>query len=82
MTREEEFSDRLNARASFIGCTSLHYAVLINSEDLVHLLLEAGKSGMNDLGVKFFDLCLRALKNAKVKDCKLSESGKALSKTE
>jgi len=51
MTREEEFSDRLNARASFIGCTSLHYAVLINSEDLVHLLLEAGKSGMNDLGV-------------------------------
>ena len=66
MTREEEFSDRLNARASFIGCTSLHYAVLINSEDLVHLLLEAGKSrmaGMNIFGVYFFNLCLRALKN-------------------
>ncbi|KAI0232506.1 caseinolytic mitochondrial matrix peptidase chaperone subunit B [Lamellibrachia satsuma] len=42
MTREDEFSDRLNVRASFTGCTSLHYAVLINHETLVHLLLEAG----------------------------------------
>lgn len=28
--REEEFSDRLNTRATFIGCTALHYACIID----------------------------------------------------
>ena len=28
--REEEFSDRLNSRATFIGCTALHYACIID----------------------------------------------------
>lgn len=29
-TREEEFSDRLNNRATFSGCTPLHYACIID----------------------------------------------------
>ncbi len=29
-TREDEFSDRLNNRATFIGCTALHYACIID----------------------------------------------------
>ena len=29
-TREEEFSDRLNNRATFSGCTALHYACIID----------------------------------------------------
>ena len=43
MMREEEFSNRLNNRASFKGCSSLHYAVLADDAELVKLLLEAGK---------------------------------------
>ncbi|KAK1135965.1 hypothetical protein K0M31_000536 [Melipona bicolor] len=40
--REEEFCDQLNSRATFKGCTALHYAVLADSEACVHALLEAG----------------------------------------
>ncbi len=29
-SREEEFSDRLNNRATFSGCTALHYACIID----------------------------------------------------
>ena len=29
-TREDEFSDRLNNRATFSGCTALHYACIID----------------------------------------------------
>lgn len=42
MTREEEFSNNLNAKASFRGFTALHYAVLINNFSIVKLLLEKG----------------------------------------
>ncbi|XP_013411526.1 caseinolytic peptidase B protein homolog [Lingula anatina] len=40
--REDEFSNRLNNKASFRGCTSLHYAVLADDERTVELLLQAG----------------------------------------
>lgn len=42
VTREDEFSDRLNNRASFKGCTGLHYAVLGDNLAIVESLLEAG----------------------------------------
>ncbi|XP_012261411.2 caseinolytic peptidase B protein homolog isoform X2 [Athalia rosae] len=42
MDREEEFSDRLNNKASFQGFTALHYAVLADSMPCVEALLEAG----------------------------------------
>jgi len=41
--RDEEFSNRLNNRSNFRGCTSLHYAVLMDSEVIVRLLLDAGQ---------------------------------------
>ena len=34
--REEEFSDRLNSRATFIGCTALHYACIIDDAGNYH----------------------------------------------
>jgi ATP-dependent Clp protease ATP-binding subunit ClpB len=40
--REEEFSDRLIARATFKGFTALHYAVLSRNKDSVKALLDAG----------------------------------------
>ena len=43
VTREDEFSDRLNSRANFKGCTSLHYAVLADDNEIVRLLLNHGK---------------------------------------
>ena len=43
VTREDEFSDRLNTRANFKGCTSLHYAVLSDDHQIVDLLLKHGK---------------------------------------
>lgn len=42
MKREEEFSDRLNNRATFQGFTALHYAVLADSEICVKTLLDRG----------------------------------------
>lgn len=42
MKREEEFSDRLNNRASFQGFTALHYAVIADSPACVEALLDAG----------------------------------------
>ena len=41
--RDKEFSDRLNNRVNFRGCTSLHYAVLMDSEVIVRMLLDAGQ---------------------------------------
>ncbi|XP_078062793.1 mitochondrial disaggregase-like, partial [Mustelus asterias] len=41
VTREDEFSNRLNTRASFRGCTALHYAVLVDDFQTIQLLLEA-----------------------------------------
>jgi len=43
ITRDEEFSNRLNNRSNFRGCTSLHYAVLMDSEVIVRMLLDAGE---------------------------------------
>lgn len=40
--REEEFSDRLNNRATFQGFTALHYAVLADSKACVKALLDGG----------------------------------------
>ncbi|XP_019410767.1 PREDICTED: caseinolytic peptidase B protein homolog [Crocodylus porosus] len=44
VTREDEFNNRLNNRATFKGCTALHYAVLANDYGTVRLLLEGGKT--------------------------------------
>lgn len=33
--REEEFCDRLNTRATFSGCSPLHYACLIDDAGIV-----------------------------------------------
>jgi len=43
VARDEEFSHRLNNRSNFRGCTCLHYAVLIDSEVIVRMLLDAGQ---------------------------------------
>uniref|UniRef100_A0A8C9W1Z3 ClpB family mitochondrial disaggregase n=1 Tax=Scleropages formosus TaxID=113540 RepID=A0A8C9W1Z3_SCLFO len=50
--REDEFSNRLNGRANFRGCTPLHYAVLADDLRIVHMLLEAGANPLltNELG--------------------------------
>ncbi|KAM4796198.1 mitochondrial disaggregase [Rhinophrynus dorsalis] len=52
VTREDEFSNRLNNRASFRGCTALHYAVLSDDYGTVKELLEGGADPMqkNDMG--------------------------------
>ena len=44
--REDEFSDRLNPRVSFKGCTSLHYAVLADNMEIIQMLLKAGRTEM------------------------------------
>lgn len=55
--REEEFSDRLNSRATFHGFTALHYAALTDSLDIVAILLKAGAnpSVENDAGHRPFE---------------------------
>ncbi|XP_060744399.1 mitochondrial disaggregase [Tachysurus vachellii] len=52
VTREDEFSNRLSARASFRGCTPLHYAVLADDLRTVRMLLDAGANPLqvNELG--------------------------------
>ncbi|XP_073517282.1 mitochondrial disaggregase isoform X2 [Phyllobates terribilis] len=52
VTREDEFSNRLNNRASFRGCTALHYATLMDDYGTVLTLLEAGADPMqkNEMG--------------------------------
>lgn len=62
IAREDEFSDRLNNRANFRGCTSLHYAVLMDDADMVEILLEAG---MPQLDVLLM-LVLLFLKQSKI----------------
>ena len=49
VTREDEFSDRLNTRANFKGCTSLHYAVLADDLEIVRLLLQHGTIPLHGL---------------------------------
>uniref|UniRef100_A0AAR2KP78 ClpB homolog, mitochondrial AAA ATPase chaperonin n=1 Tax=Pygocentrus nattereri TaxID=42514 RepID=A0AAR2KP78_PYGNA len=52
VSREDEFSSRLSSRASFRGCTPLHYAVLADDLRTVRMLLEAGANPLqtNELG--------------------------------
>lgn len=52
VARESEFSDELNLRANFRGCTALHYAVLADDPAIVNMLLEAGADPLkaNDYG--------------------------------
>lgn len=40
--REDEFCATMNARASFLGWTALHYAALADSAGAARALLEAG----------------------------------------
>ncbi|VCW96609.1 unnamed protein product, partial [Gulo gulo] len=42
VTREDDFNNRLNNRASFKGCTALHYAVLADDYRTVKELLDGG----------------------------------------
>uniref|UniRef100_A0A8B9BEB2 ClpB family mitochondrial disaggregase n=1 Tax=Anser brachyrhynchus TaxID=132585 RepID=A0A8B9BEB2_9AVES len=52
VTREDEFNNRLNIRASFRGCTALHYAVLADDYLTVKLLLDGGANPLqkNEMG--------------------------------
>uniref|UniRef100_A0A8C0J021 ClpB family mitochondrial disaggregase n=1 Tax=Chelonoidis abingdonii TaxID=106734 RepID=A0A8C0J021_CHEAB len=52
VTREDDFNNRLNNRASFKGCTTLHYAVLADDYVTVKLLLDGGASPLqrNEMG--------------------------------
>lgn len=52
VSREDEFSSRLSSRASFRGCTALHYAVLADDLRTVRMLLDAGANPIqqNTLG--------------------------------
>ncbi|GLV35763.1 torsin [Carabus blaptoides fortunei] len=54
LMRDEEFCNRLNNRATFLGCTALHYAVLADEPEIVQLLLEAGADPCieNDSGLR------------------------------
>lgn len=57
--REDEFSDRLNSRATFKGFTALHYAVLADNTELIKTLLDAGADPLveNELGHRPFEYC-------------------------
>lgn len=48
VAREDEFSDKLNNRASFRGCSALHYAVLSDDERVIKLLLESGANPLQE----------------------------------
>nr|XP_033803424.1 caseinolytic peptidase B protein homolog isoform X2 [Geotrypetes seraphini] len=52
VTREDDFSSRLNNRASFRGCTALHYAVLSDDYRTIKELLDGGANPlqMNEMG--------------------------------
>uniref|UniRef100_A0A672M9Q4 ClpB family mitochondrial disaggregase n=1 Tax=Sinocyclocheilus grahami TaxID=75366 RepID=A0A672M9Q4_SINGR len=52
VSREDEFSNRLSSRASFRGCSALHYAALTDDLQTVRMLLDAGANPLqkNDLG--------------------------------
>ncbi|KAK7155961.1 hypothetical protein R3I94_006128 [Phoxinus phoxinus] len=52
VSREDEFSSRLSSRASFRGCSALHYAALADDLRTVRILLDAGANPTlkNELG--------------------------------
>ena len=62
VAREDEFSERLNTRANFKGCTSLHYAVLADDHEIVELLLKHGKLGSCKLFSSFYPIILKLTK--------------------
>ena len=66
VARESDFSDELNLRANFRGCTPLHYAALVDDIGIISLLLEAGADPLraNDYGKTPLDYA----KGPKVKD--------------
>ena len=41
--RERHFCSSLNHYATYTGCTPLHYAVILDNEDIIQLLLDNGK---------------------------------------
>ena len=57
--REDEFSDRLNNRATFKSFTPLHYAVLTDNLELITLLLNYGADPLieNELGHRPYEYC-------------------------
>lgn len=57
--REDDFSDRLNSRASFKGFTALHYAVLTDDLELMKMLLDHGADPLleNELGHRAYEYC-------------------------
>ncbi|KAK4887057.1 hypothetical protein RN001_003328 [Aquatica leii] len=52
MVRDEEFCMRLNNKATYLGFTALHYAVLVDNVEIVKLLLDNGANPIveNDAG--------------------------------
>ncbi|XP_036924487.1 caseinolytic peptidase B protein homolog [Sturnira hondurensis] len=52
VTREDDFNNRLNNRASFKGCTALHYAVLADDYHTVKELIDGGANPLlrNEMG--------------------------------
>ncbi|XP_067307580.1 mitochondrial disaggregase-like [Pseudorasbora parva] len=52
VSREDEFSSRLSSRASFRGCSALHYAALADDLRTVQMLLDGGADPLqkNELG--------------------------------
>ncbi|KAJ8919464.1 hypothetical protein NQ315_016564 [Exocentrus adspersus] len=54
MIRDEEFSSGLNNKATFLGFTALHYAVLTDNLDTIRLLIKYGANPNleNELGHK------------------------------
>ncbi|XP_066475997.1 mitochondrial disaggregase [Tiliqua scincoides] len=74
VTREDDFNNRLNNRASFKGCTALHYAVLADDYPSVKLLLDEGANPLqgNEMGHTPLDYAregevMKALKTSAVK---------------
>ncbi|CAH6792720.1 Clpb [Phodopus roborovskii] len=53
VTREDDFNNRLNNRASFKGCTALHYAVLADDYRIVKELLDGGKTELAKQTAKY-----------------------------
>ncbi|KAF6102781.1 caseinolytic mitochondrial matrix peptidase chaperone subunit B [Phyllostomus discolor] len=57
VTREDDFNNRLNNRASFKGCTALHYAVLADDYQTAKELIDGGANPLlrNEMGHKALD---------------------------
>uniref|UniRef100_A0A5F8HJX0 ClpB family mitochondrial disaggregase n=1 Tax=Monodelphis domestica TaxID=13616 RepID=A0A5F8HJX0_MONDO len=80
VTREDDFNNRLNNRASFRGCTALHYAALADDYRTVKELVDGGASPLqsNEMGHTPVDYArdgevMKLLKASETKDCMSSE---------